>query len=91
MDANGIEPKETVPASRKLARKDAAAIAKQASLVVVAKGKKVSEFKPGGNAGKELVDAMLGPTGNLRAPTLRAGKTVLVGFNADVFAERLGG
>ncbi len=90
MDANGIEPKESVPASRKLARKDAAAIAKQASLVVVAKGKKVSEFKPGGKAGKELVDAMLGPTGNLRAPTIRAGKTVLVGFNDGVFAERLG-
>ena len=90
MDANGIEPKEVVPASRKLSRKDAAAIAKQASLVVVAKGKKVSEFKPGGKAGKELVDAMLGPTGNLRAPTIRAGKTVLVGFNEDVFADRLG-
>ncbi len=79
-----------MPASRKLARVDAAAIAKQASLVVVAKGKKVSEFKPGGKAGKELVDAMLGPTGNLRAPTLRAGTTVLVGFNEEVFAERLG-
>ena len=90
MDANGIEPKEEVPASRKLARKDAADLAKQASLVVVAKGKKVSEFKPGGKAGKDVVDAMLGPTGNLRAPTIRSGKTLLVGFNEDVFAERLG-
>jgi len=32
---------------------------------------------------------MLGPTGNLRAPTLRAGKTVLVGFNDELFADRL--
>ena len=79
-----------MPASRKLARKDAADLAKSASLVVVAKGKKVSEFKPAGKAGKDLVDAMLGPTGNLRAPTIRAGKTVLVGVNEDVFAERLG-
>ena len=79
-----------VPASRKLARKDAAEIAKQASLVIVAKGKKLSEFKPGGKASKDLVDAMLGPTGNLRAPTIRSGKTVLVGFNEDVFAARLG-
>ena len=78
-----------VPASRKLARKDAAEIAKQASLVIVAKGKKLSEFKPGGKASKDLVDAMLGPTGNLRAPTIRSGKTVLVGFNEDVFAARL--
>jgi hypothetical protein len=90
LDANGIEPKEEIPASRKLARKDAADLAKQASLVVVAKGKKVSEFKPGGKAGKDVVDAMLGPTGNLRAPTIRSGKTLLVGFNEDVFAERLG-
>ncbi len=90
MDANGIEPKEVVPASRKLARKDAAAIAKQASIVIVAKGKKVSEFKPGGKAGKDVVDAMLGPTGNLRAPTIRAGKTVLVGFSEEVFSAQLG-
>jgi len=58
--------------------------------VVVAKGKKVSEFKPAGKAGKDVVDAMLGPTGNLRAPTIRSGKTLLVGFNEDVFAQRLG-
>jgi arsenate reductase-like glutaredoxin family protein len=90
LDANGIEPKQVVPASRKLARKDAAEIAKQASLVIVAKGKKLSEFKPDGKASKALVDAMLGPTGNLRAPTIRAGKTVLVGFNEDVFSARLG-
>ena len=40
----------------------------------VAKGKKVSEFAPGGKAPDEIVDAMLGPTGNLRAPTIRKGK-----------------
>lgn len=90
MDAHGIEAKEVVPASRKLGRKDAAEIAKKASVVLVAKGKKVSEFKPGGKAGKELVDAMLGPTGNLRAPTIRRGKTVVVGFNEEVFAQKLG-
>jgi hypothetical protein len=49
----------------------------------------VSEFKPGGRAAKDVVDAMLGPTGNLRAPTVRAGKIVIVGFNEEVFAARL--
>jgi arsenate reductase-like glutaredoxin family protein len=90
LDAQGIEPKETIPASRKLSSKDAAALAKAASKVVVMKGKKVDEFKPGGKAPKALVEAMLGPTGNLRAPTIRTGKTVLVGFNEDVFGELLG-
>jgi hypothetical protein len=58
--------------------------------VFVSKGKKVSAFKPAGGAGKELLDAMLGPTGNLRAPTIRRGKTVLVGFNEELFTEKLG-
>ena len=79
-----------VLASRKLGRKDALGIAKQASRVVVAKGRKVSEFRPAGKPGKQVVDAMLGPTGNLRAPTLRSGKTVVVGFNDDVFQAELG-
>jgi len=58
--------------------------------VVVAKGKKVSEFAPAGKAAKPMVDAMLGPTGNLRAPCLVVGKTVLVGFNEDVYDEVFG-
>ena len=56
----------------------------------MAKGKKVSEFKPGGKAGSEIVAAMLGPTGNLRAPTIRRGKTVIVGYNDEVFEQALG-
>jgi arsenate reductase-like glutaredoxin family protein len=87
MDAHGIEAKETTPASKKLGRKEAAELAKAASKVVVAKGKKVSEFKPAGKASDEIVEAMLGPTGNLRAPTLRKGKTVIVGFNDEVFEK----
>ena len=76
-------------ASRKLGRKDAAEIAKRASAVFVAKGKKVSAFKPAGKAGKELLDAMLGPTGNLRAPTMKVGKTLVVGFNEEEYANVL--
>jgi hypothetical protein len=79
-----------VLASRKLGRKDAAEIAKRASAVFVAKGVKMSVFKPAGRASKELLDAMLGPTGNLRAPTIRRGKMVLVGFNEELFTEKLG-
>ena len=90
MDDHNIEAKETIPASRKLGKSDAAAIAKAASLVIVAKGKKITEFKPAGKASKEIVEAMLGPTGNLRAPTIVKGKTVIVGFNEEVFEKRLG-
>ena len=57
--------------------------------MIVAKGKKLDEFA-GGSAGKAVVDAMLGPTGNLRAPTIRTGKTVLVGFNEELFGKIFG-
>ena len=82
-------PADTVPASRKLGRDDAAELAGKASKVVVAKGKKVTEFKVKGAPEDEVVDAMLGPTGNLRAPTLKSGKTVLVGYNEEAYSAAL--
>ena len=85
MDEHAIEAKEVVSASKKLGRSDAAAIAKAAGKVIVAKGKKLDEFKPAGKASKDIVDAMLGPTGNLRAPCLKVGKTVVVGFNEEAY------
>jgi hypothetical protein len=33
---------------------------------------------------------MLGPTGNLRAPTLMVGKKVIVGFNEDLYGDVFG-
>jgi len=63
---------------------------KSASRVIVSKGQKVREFTPAGKAPAEAVDALLGPTGNLRAPCIRSGKTVLVGFNEETYAQRLG-
>ena len=37
-----------------------------------------------------LAKALLGPTGNLRAPTLRSGKKLVVGFNQELYDEQLG-
>jgi arsenate reductase-like glutaredoxin family protein len=89
MDARQIAPGETVSASKRLSRKDAEEIARSASRVIVAKGKQVAEFATGGKAPKEVVDAMLGPTGNLRAPLVRSGKTVLVGFDDEAWTKNL--
>ena len=58
-----------------------------AKKLVVIKGKKVSEFDLASGIGDEAVSAMLGPTGNLRAPTLKAGSTLLVGYNDEVFRQ----
>jgi arsenate reductase-like glutaredoxin family protein len=82
-------PDDVVPASRKLGREDARKLAAQVRKVIVAKGKKVSEFEVDGKPSAATVDAMLGPTGNLRAPTLRAGRTLLVGFDEDRYRSTL--
>jgi arsenate reductase-like glutaredoxin family protein len=56
------------------------------------KGSKVAVFdltqsKP---SDAELMELMLGSTGNLRAPVVVRGSTVLVGFNGDVYEDELG-
>ena len=61
-----------MPASRKLGKKDASAMARSASQIDVAKGKKTGEFA-GAQAKAATITAMLGPTGNLRARTASLG------------------
>lgn len=83
--------KEAVNASAKLGRAEALTIARAASRVVAAKGKNVVAFdmKKAPPDEETLLSAMLGPTGNLRAPTLRVGKTVLIGFNESMYRSTL--
>ncbi len=57
--------------------------------MIVAKGKKRDEWKTAGKAPAALLDVMVGTTGNLRAPCLRTGKTVVVGWNEDVYSDVL--
>jgi hypothetical protein len=60
--------------------------------VVVAKHKKVVTFERAANGSwpAELAAAVLGPSGNLRAPALRAGSTWLIGFDEDAYSAELG-
>ena len=77
-------------ASKKLQEADARVLLKSASRLIVAKGKQIREFAVGSRPSKEAVEAMLGPTGNLRAPTARVGKTLLVGFNEEAYRSVFG-
>ena len=85
MEANNINILERSPASQKLQETDARSLLKSANKLVVAKGKKTTEFDLRNRTPKEAVQAMLGPTGNLRAPTLRVGKNLVVGFNDEAY------
>jgi hypothetical protein len=68
--------------------KQALALAHDAAKVVIAKGKRVVTFdmKNARPDDETLLANMLGPTGNLRAPTMRLGQSLFVGFNEQALA-----
>jgi len=90
LEASKIDITETVMASKKLQAKDAASLLKNASKVIAMKGKKVSEFDIEKTASTDAIESMLGPTGNMRAPTIKVGETYLVGFNEEIFSREFG-
>jgi arsenate reductase-like glutaredoxin family protein len=76
----------------KRGREAALSLARTVNTIVVARGKKVVRFDMKQPPDDEtLVEHLLGPTGNLRAPTLRLGRTLLVGFNEEAYREVLKG
>lgn len=82
---------EQVSAGRKLGAEEARALVKGKKRLLVMKGPKVAVFDLTTSPPKdaELLEHLLGATGNLRAPVVVSGGTVLVGFNADVYADEL--
>lgn len=60
--------------------------------MIVAKNKKVVTFDMKAEPPDDdtLLAHVLGPTGNLRAPTLRRGRTLLVGFSEEAYQSLLG-
>ena len=60
-------------------------------MIHVAKGKKVVTIDMKAPPDDDtLVGMLLGPTGNLRAPTIKQGKTLYVGFSEDVYKTLVG-
>ena len=88
----GYTATETVNAAKqKLGPADALRLCQQVERVFAAKGKSLVELdlRDGQVAAEEITRNIIGPTGNLRAPTIRRGKTLLVGFHPEKFAELL--
>ena len=74
-----------------LKEKEALALVREVDEIYASKGKQVVHLdhktdKPDKAA---LLALLLGPTGNLRAPTLRKGHTLLVGFDEAAYAKVL--
>ena len=71
--------------------KDFSKIFKGIDTLIASKGKKVEQFDlKSKNYDKALMKSLiLGPTGNFRAPAIKKGKKLFVGFNEDSYKEYL--
>ena len=88
-----MEAKTEVNAKKETYGKtEALALIKEANQLLVAKGKKLVELdlKKDKPSQEEILKLILGPTGNLRAPTLKVGKKLVVGFNAEMYESVFG-
>jgi arsenate reductase-like glutaredoxin family protein len=75
----------------KLGPAEALALVGKARRLWVAKGKKVVELdlKRDSPSDEDLLALILGPSGNLRAPVIRRGVTLFVGFEPDVIGAEI--
>ena len=87
-----LEKKKVTIGEERMARKEpltdkeAKALLASVSTVIVAKGKAYREM----SAADATIDDLRGPTGNFRAPMIRKGKTLLVGFHPPTLDSLLG-
>ena len=63
---------------------------KSASSIHVAKGKKTISWNPKSDDRDEILKTVIGPSGNLRAPTWKTGSDFLVGFSEEQYQQVLG-
>ncbi len=59
----------------------------KATQITIAKGKHLAPLHPQQDAKEEILKQVMGPSGNLRAPTLRVGDTFVVGFHPDFYQQ----
>ena len=73
----------------KIDAQQAWALIKGSQKIHVAKGKKMMTWNPSQDKREAILKSILGPSGNLRAPSWRVGKDFLVGFNPEQYNEVL--
>ena len=86
LDANNIQVDSRTDARKqKLNSTEVWERIKTAQSIHVAKGKKVDVFDPNADSQDTILKAIMGRSGNLRAPTLQIGDRFFVGFNALLY------
>ena len=89
---NNLSTKALVDARKtRIGRKEALDLAKRVDDIYATKGTKVVHLdvkneKPDDDT---IASVLIGPSGNLRAPTIRKGRTLIVGFEAGMYKKTL--
>ena len=86
LDADSGDYEERNSRKQPLDDDEARQIVESVARVLVARGKKIEEIASPGTS----LDRLKGPTGNYRAPIVRSGDTLLVGFHAGALIELVG-
>lgn len=92
LERHKLSAQEVVEAKKTtLKAADALKLARSVEEIFATKGTRHAHFdlKVDKPSDDELLAVMLGPTGNLRAPILRRGKKLLVGFNEESYEKVL--
>jgi len=88
------QAKEVVSANKtKFPHDEAMNLIKDIDQIYSAKQNKVIhlDLKKQKPSKEEIAAIILGPTGNLRAPAIKTGKTLIVGFNKELLEEFISG
>jgi hypothetical protein len=91
LTGKGIVPEEVVDARKEKITEDGAwELLKAAQELLVGRGKKFEIFHPAQDEKEVILKACLGRTGNLRAPALKIGKRMVIGFNDAMYEQFVG-
>ncbi len=88
----GIAARETVDARKvKVGKPQIAQILRGTHQVIACKGSATVDFnlRQDPPVEKVLYENLIGPTGSLRAPAIRLGRTLVVGFGEDAWSRAL--
>ncbi len=86
LDTHNLQAKSRIDARKEKLEAEAVwELMGSAERIVVAKGRRVETFVPTEASQESILRAVLGRSGQLRAPTLRTGDVFLVGYNSTLY------
>ena len=85
-----MEVSDTADARKEKINEDQAwDLLSQAQTLYIATGKKVLTLAPEPGEKESILKAAMGRAGNLRAPTLKKGEAILIGYNDSLYPDHL--